>query len=152
MRTPPYSPNTFIINGVFQPCGYISIHAKYKSLGDQDHSHSRKALAKLMHTFAFQLLTPRLAAVSGILAVWISSSFVRIPCCERKPTMILGTPSKNDWIQNFMSLRSKFCIVLSSRISTLVLSSIQLIGAPFSTGLESQTDARVSIKKAKANA
>lgn len=101
--------------------------------------HSRNAAAKLMQTAASQLRTPRFWAVWGMEAVCISSSLVRTPAWERKPTTILGTPSRCDWIQNRISLRSNPCIPRSSRISALVFSSTQFVAAPFSAGFESHT-------------
>lgn len=62
-----------------------------------------------------------------------------MPSRERKPTMILGTPSRKDWAQNLRSLRSKLSRSRSDRMSALVLSSTQLIGEPGVGGLESQT-------------
>jgi hypothetical protein len=52
--------------------------------------------------------------------------------------MILGTPSRKDWIQNFRSLRWKF----SGEVAvggTDVFSSTQLMGCDASAGLQSQT-------------
>lgn len=102
-------------------------------------SHSRKTPAKLTHMSAFHEGLGRELTVCGIRCVSISSRLARTPSRVRKPTMILGTPSRNDWIQNFMSLRWKTSASWGPRISTDVLSSTQLIGAPFSTGFESQT-------------
>lgn len=100
---------------------------------------SRNALAKLIHVFPSHLARPRFCTLKGMLAVSISSSLSSLPSLERNPTMIFGTPSKKDWIQNFSSLRSKFSMSRSFRISALVLSSTHLMGAPFSGGFESQT-------------
>lgn len=100
--------------------------------------HSKKALAKLIHTLPSHCL-PLRATVVGIEATSISSSFWRIPSRDRNPTMILGTPRRNDWIQNLSSLRSKFSLSRSLRMSMEVLSSTQLIGSPALGGFESHT-------------
>jgi hypothetical protein len=75
--------------------------------------------------------------------VSISSTLFRMPSCVLKPTIILGTPSRKDWIQNFISFRSKVTMSLSFRISALVFSSTQFIGLS-SVGLESQTDPQLA--------
>lgn len=64
---------------------------------------SKNSSVKQIHAFAscFPFFT-----VVGIFAVSSSSSCFRIPFLLRKPTMIFGTPSKNDWIQNLRSLCS----------------------------------------------
>lgn len=82
---------------------------------------------------------PRRATVSGIEATSMSSTRCRMPSRDRKPTMMRGTPSRNDWIQNLSSLRSKLSRSRSLRISAEVLSSTQLMGSPALGGLESQT-------------
>jgi hypothetical protein len=91
-----------------------------------------------MHIFPSQVPFPRLFTVPGIDAVSISSTLFKMPSGVRNPTMIFGTPRRNDCIQNFMSLRSNVTISLSFRMSALVFSSTQLIGLP-SVGLESHT-------------
>ena len=88
--------------------------------------------------FPSQVPFPRLFTVPGIEEVSISSTLFRIPSGVRNPTMILGTPRRNDCIQNFMSLRSNVIMSLSFRISALVFNSTQLVGLP-SVGLESHT-------------
>lgn len=98
-----------------------------------------------MHTFPSHWALPRRRTVSGIFTVSISSSLSSRPSRDRNPTMIFGTPSRNDWIQNFMSLRSKLSMSRSDRISAEVLSSTQFIGLPFSWGLTSHTGGRESV-------
>jgi hypothetical protein len=71
--------------------------------------------------------------------VLISSSRSRVPVFERNPTMIFGTPSRNDWIQNLSNLRSNFRRSLSDWISSEVFSSTQLIGCVGSSGFRSHT-------------
>jgi len=82
---------------------------------------------------------PRRLTVPGIEAVSISSTLFRIPSGVRNPTMILGTPRRNDWIQNFINFRSKVIMSRSFRMSALVFNSTQLIG-PSSVGLISHTE------------
>lgn len=106
-------------------------------MGTKD-SHSRKALAKLIHTLPSHCLRPR-ATLAGMEATSISSSLTRIPSRDRNPTMILGTPRRKDWIQNLRSFRSKLSLSRSPRMSIDVLSSTQLIGSPALGGLESHT-------------
>lgn len=101
-------------------------------------SHSRKEAAKFVQMLPSHC-RPRRATVSGIEATSMSSTRCRIPSRERKPTMMRGTPSRNDWIQNLSSLRSKLSRSRSLRISADVLSSTQLMGSPALGGLESQT-------------
>jgi hypothetical protein len=103
-----------------------------------EYLHSNNSDAKLMHIFPSQVPFPRLFTVPGIDAVSISSTLLRMPSGVRNPTMIFGTPRRNDCIQNFISFRSKVIISRSLRISALVLSSTQLIELP-SDGLESHT-------------
>jgi len=92
-----------------------------------------------MQTFPSQRTFPLLWTEAGMVVVSISWVFTRIPSGDRKPTMILGTPSRKDWIQNFISLRSKLSMSRSDRISTDVLSSTQLMGGPGGLGFESHT-------------
>src|SRR5882724_5863241 len=99
---------------------------------------SSNADAKLIHILPSQVPFPRLFTVPGIEAVSISSTLFKIPSGVRNPTIILGTPRRNDCIQNFMSLRSNVIMSLSFRISALVFSSTQLMELP-SVGLESHT-------------
>lgn len=99
---------------------------------------SSNADAKLIHIFPSHVPFPRLFTVPGIDAVSISSTLFKMPSGVRNPTMILGTPRRNDCIQNFISLRSNVIISLSFRISALVFSSTQLMGLP-SVGFESHT-------------
>lgn len=101
-------------------------------------SQSRNEAAKLVHTFPSHC-RPRRATVSGMDATSMSSTRCRTPSRERKPTMMRGTPSRKDWIQNLSSLRSKLSRSRSLRISADVLSSTQLMGSPAFGGLESQT-------------
>lgn len=94
LQTP--SSSIVFLNPIYisnQPCNVGSHKCDESRRG---HIQSRNALAKLIHMLASQLRTPRFAAVPGIEAVWISSSLVRMPPCERKPTMILGTPRRKD--------------------------------------------------------
>jgi len=121
---------TFDVSNLVLPCGFFVRNPQ-----------SRNALAKLIHVFPSHFPPPRFCTLNGIVAVSISSSRSSLPSRERNPTMILGTPSRKDWIQNFSSFRSKFSMSRSFRISALVLSSTHLMGAPFSGGLESQTAA-----------
>jgi len=99
---------------------------------------SSNADVKLIHIFPSQVPFPRLLTVPAIEAVSISSILFKMPSGVRNPTIILGTPSRKDCIQNFMSLRSKVIISLSLRMSALVFNSTQFMGLP-SVGLESQT-------------
>lgn len=69
----------------------------------------------------------------------MSSTRCRMPSRERNPTIMRGTPSRNDWIQNLSSLRSKLSRSRSLRNSADVLSSTQFIGSPAFRGLQSQT-------------
>lgn len=94
--------------------------------------------AKLMHIFPSHVPRPLRLTVEGMVAVSISSTRFKIPSGVLKPTTIFGTPRRNDWIQNFSSLRSKFTISLSLRMSALVFNSTQLGGVE-SVGLVSQT-------------
>jgi hypothetical protein len=83
----------------------------------------------------FQVFFPRHLTRPGIEIVCISSTRLRNPSGVRYPTMILGTPRRNDCIQNFNSFRSSATMSL---ISALVFSSTQFIGLS-PDGLESQT-------------
>lgn len=100
--------------------------------------HSRNSPAKFTHMSAFHRAPCLEFTVCGMLCVSISLTSTRMPSLVRKPTIILGTPSRNDWIQNFMSLRWKLSMSWSERISAVVLSSTQFIGWP-GWGLESHT-------------
>jgi hypothetical protein len=92
-----------------------------------------------MHASPFHFALPRLPTIAGMFTVSSSWMFRRMPSLDRKPTMILGTPRRKDWIQNFMSFRSKLSESRSDWISAVVLSSTQLTGAPGSAGFESHT-------------
>lgn len=131
-----YTPSSSI--AVLSPVYPVSPGSSARREPGQD-SQSKKPLAKLMHTFPSHTGLLCLAAVSGIVTVEISSSLRRTPSRERNPTIILGTPSKKDWIQNFIILRSKFSLSRSDLISTDVFSSTQAMGLPLSWGFESQT-------------
>src|ERR1700733_551454 len=80
--------------------------------------------------------------------LWVlsSSSRVRIPSAVRKPTMIFGTPSKNDCIQIFKSFRSNLIWSRSLLISAEVFNSTQLTGRFLSSGLMSQTYFSISMR------
>lgn len=71
-----------------------------------DNSHSRNSAAKLMHMIPSHE-RPFLATMAGMPSTSISSSLRRMPSRDRKPTMILGTPRRKDWIQNLHNLLSK---------------------------------------------
>lgn len=106
---------------------------------EMKYSQSSNPAAKLMHIFPSQVPFPLLFTVPGILAVSISSTLFRNPSGVLNPTIILGTPNKKDWIQNFISLRSNVSISRSLRISALVFSSTQFMGWVGSWGLASHT-------------
>lgn len=93
---------------------------------------------KLIHIFPSQTPFP-LFTIPGMLAVCNSSNRCKIPCLLRKPTMIFGTPSKNDCIQNFNSLRSYLSWSRSFSMEADVLSSTQLMGVDAVGGLVSHT-------------
>ena len=123
-------------------------------------SHSRKAAVKLMQRLPSHVLLPCRLTIPGMFLVSVqvtlspnqppnaarcirspsSSSLCRIPFWLRKPTIILGTPSKKDWIQNFNNLRSYLSISLSFAISAAVFNSTQLMGSSRFTGLQSHTE------------
>jgi hypothetical protein len=138
----PYSPDAVPGNHSFEPCQVISTRPQQcrKSI------HSRKLAAKLMQVLPSQRFLPRLLTISGILWVLSSSSRIRIPSAVRKPTIILGTPSKNDCIQNFKSFRSNLIWSRSLLISAEVFNSTQLIGRFLSSGLMSQTYFSISMR------
>lgn len=92
-----------------------------------------------MQMFPSQVLFPTFWTFPGMLEVSSSSRWRKVPCWSRNPTMILGTPNRNDWAQNFKSFRSYFIISRSFLISAEVFSSTQLIGSSFRSGLQSQT-------------
>lgn len=92
-----------------------------------------------MQMFPSQVTLPPFLTLFGMLAVSSSSKRWTIPRSSRKPTMILGTPSKNDCAQNFSSFRSYFTMSRSFLISADVLSSTQWITSSFRAGLQSQT-------------
>lgn len=99
---------------------------------------SRNAAAKLMHTFPSQSCVP-LLTMSGMACVSSSSRRFNIPFPVRRPTIILGTPSRKDCAQNLRSLRSNFTWSRWVEISAAVLSSTQLMEWDGSEGLRSQT-------------
>lgn len=103
------------------------------------HLHSRNEAAKLTHVFPSQLWDPCLFTVPGML--WVSKSCSRSSCpdFDRNPTMIFGTPSRKDCIQNLHNLRSNLSWSESDWISSEVFNSTQLIGCSLSSGLRSQT-------------
>lgn len=92
-----------------------------------------------MQIFPSHVPIPRRLTRPGISCVANSSSRWRMPCSSRNPTMILGTPSRNDCAQNLSSFRSYLSIPLWLWISADVLSSTQFMGLPFFSGLTSQT-------------
>jgi len=102
-------------------------------------AQSRKAAVKLIHKFPFQVFLPLRLTMPGILLVSNSSSLSKMPILLRNPTMILGTPSRNDCIQNFRSFLSYLNMSLSLSIKAEVLSSTQLIGSSLLSGLRSHT-------------
>lgn len=75
---------------------------------------------------------------------WVLNSSRRRSCPSRllKPTIIIGTPSKNDWAQNFKSFRSKVTCCWYAPISSEVFSSTQFIGEFLSSGRQSHTTFR----------
>lgn len=108
----------------------------------------------MIHRFPSQL-APALFTSPGIFWVfsswilWRMPSFVRLAkpyagiceqqTLERNPTMIFGTPSRKDWIQNLLSFRSNFTLSASEKISWLVFSSTQLMGSSGLSGRQSHT-------------
>ena len=108
-------------------------------------SHSRKAAVKLMQRLPSHIPLPCLTT-PGMFLVSSSSSLCRIPFWLRKPTIILGTPSKNDCIQNFSNLRSYLSISLSFAVSAVVFNSTQLMGSSLSSGLQSHTEQSLATK------
>ena len=125
-----YSPYTFRCNRCFQPCKMLAKNSREAG----PPIHSRKAAAKLMETFPSQLPFPCLLTRPGMFFVSSSSMWSRMPRFVLKPTIILGTPSRNDWIQNFWSLRSYLSMSLSFSMHAEVLSSTQSIGLSLSVG------------------
>ena len=136
----PYSPDTVLGNHSFEPWPVISRRPQQC----RGPIHSRKLAAKLMQVLPSQRFLPRLLTISGMLWVLSSSSRIRIPSAVRKPTIIFGTPSKNDCIQNFKSFRSNLIWSRSLLISADVFNSTQLIGRFLSSGLISQTNFSIS--------
>lgn len=133
-------PSAIVADSLFEPCA-ISRNAKRqitkrRAIVD---IHSRNAAAKLIHTFPSQVRRPVLLTMPGILAVSSSSRRWTTPCGSRKPTMILGTPSRNDWAQNLRSFLSYLSMSRSERSSAEVFSSTQWMGSSFRSGLQSQT-------------
>ena len=99
-----------------------------------------------MQVLPSQRFLPWLLTISGMLWVSSSSSRVRIPSAVRKPTIIFGTPSKNDCIQIFKSFRSNLIWSRSLLISAEVFNSTQLTGRFLSSGLMSQTYFSISMR------
>ena len=133
---PTHSPYTLAGDSLSKPCASL---AKRTALGQARDMHSRKAAVKLMHALpSHDRLRPLTNA--GILFVSSSSKLRRTPRRSRKPTMIFGTPSRKDWIQNFWSFRSYLRRPLSFSMHALVFSSTQLTGRSGSCGFSSQTE------------
>ena len=103
-------------------------------------SQSRKAAVKLMQRLPSHAPLPCRLTTPGMFLVSSSSILCKIPFWLRKPTMILGTPSKNDCIQNFNSLRSYLSMSLSFAIAAEVFNSTQLMGSSLFSGLQSHTE------------
>lgn len=95
--------------------------------------------------FPSQEPLPIFLTLPGILAVSSSSKRCTMPFWSRKPTMIVGTPSKKDCAQNFNNFRSYLSISRSLRISADVFSSTQWIGSSFLSGLQSHTKTVTSV-------
>lgn len=74
--------------------------------------HSRRLAVKSMLSFPSHRPLPLRFAMPGRLCVSNSCRLLRNPSSSRKPTMILATPSRNDWDQKRSSFRSK---AMSSR-------------------------------------
>lgn len=102
-------------------------------------SHSRKTAVKLMHMLPSHAFLLFFFTFPGILDVFNSSRRWRTPDLLRNPTIILGTPSRNDWIQNLRSFLSNLAISRSFWISSEVFSSTQLTGRSLTSGLKSHT-------------
>lgn len=102
-------------------------------------NQSRKLAVKLMQRLPSHVPLPLLFTVLGMFFVSSSSSRCRIPFLLRNPTIILGTPRRNDCIQNFSSFRSYLSMSLSFSISADVFSSTQWMGSSLLSGLQSHT-------------
>ena len=126
------------INNFFLSAKIFDYPSKRKGDEGKD-EQSRKVVVKLMQTFPSQMGFRRFLIIPGIFFVSTSSRRRRIPCLLRKPTMIFGTPKRNDWAQNLSSFRSNLTMSWSLSISAEVLSSTQLIGTFSLSGLQSQT-------------
>ena len=102
------APYAFAVDGLFQPCAMIRFNqCNSWSDGSAGNPQSKKAAVKLMHRFPSH--SPEVfLTMRGMSFVCNSSSRWRMPFCVRKPTMILGTPSRKDCTQNFSSLRWYF--------------------------------------------
>lgn len=131
---PSNSPDPIVCDGSFYDYRDLVIDDRRWIVALQ----SSRLAAKLIHMLPSQVPFPLLLTVLGIEAVSISSIRFKKPSGVRNPTMIFGTPSRKDWIQNFISFLSRLIISRSFRMSAVVLSSIQLIGLS-SVGFESQT-------------
>jgi hypothetical protein len=120
----PDAPNTIPSDCGFDNCSVLA------RLGCQKggNMQSSNAEVKFIHMFPSHVPLPLLLTVLGIDAVSISSILFKNPSGVRNPTMIFGTPRRNDCIQNFISFLSKVTKSLSFRISAVVLSSTQFIG------------------------
>ena len=130
------TPSSLIV--VFSPSGFPLAKSTSLNRIQMENVHSRKLAVKLIQTFPSQDALFCFTS-AGILLVSNSSMDWRIPCLLRKPTMIFGTPSRKDWIQNFSSFRSYLSMSLPLLMLAAVLSSTQLIGSFLLSGLQSQT-------------
>ncbi len=97
-----------------------------------------------MQRLPSQVPLPRLLTRPGMFLVSNSSTLCKMPLLLRKPTMTLGTPSRNDWTQNFSSFRSYLSMSLSFSISAEVFNSTQLMGPSLLFGLQSHTGWRLA--------
>jgi hypothetical protein len=80
-------------------------------------------------------------SIPSTLALWVScsASVSRNPSGDRKPTIIFGTPRRNDCAQNLSSFRSYFTSSRWVAGCCDVLSSIQGIGSAGLSGLAPMT-------------
>ena len=92
-----------------------------------------------MQILPSQVPLPFFWTLLGISWVIISSRRLSMPSESRKPTMILGTPSRKDCTQNLRSLRSNLIRSRSLFISAEVFNSTQFMGSFGFSGLQSQT-------------
>jgi hypothetical protein len=92
--------------------------------------NAKKSAAKFMHVLPSQHFVP-LRTIPGIFPVSNSCTPLRIPCLLRHPTIIFGTPRRNDCAQNLSSLRSNLRTLWCEGFggsSSDVLSSTQGMG------------------------